>query len=136
MAPCTLSVRIEVLGLYEGEIYSGSKRRFPFRSLLCVRLMVRNRYRCCCACGCRRTPGSRRIECSICGYYICPGYCLAIELELSERFAACRCCSGLSCTGEPTANEIRDLIVSWVCYCFGVWFLQRERDSRATSPSA
>ena len=109
---------------YEGEIYSGSKRRLLFSRLLCVRLMVRNRCMCCCACGCRKTPGCRRIRCSICGCYICPGYCLAIELDPSARFAACRWCSRLSCTREPSADAIRDLIASWVLYClvtFAAW---------------
>ena len=92
---------------------SGSKRRLLLSWLLCVRLMGRrNRRRCRCLCGCDKVPGYRRIECSICKCHICPGVCLAIELDPSARFAACRWCSRLSCTSEASADAIRDLIAS------------------------
>ena len=111
---------------HEGVIHSGSKRRLLVSWLLCVRLMgsKRNRRPCRCLCGCDKVPGYRRIECSICKCYICPGVCLAIELDPSARFAACRWCSRLSCTSEASADAIRDLIASWVLYClvtFAAW---------------
>ena len=84
----------------------------------CVLMARRNRCKCCCACGCEKVPGCRRIVCSICQCYICPGVCLAIELDPIVRFAACRRCSRLSCTGAPSADAIRDLMVAWLCYCF------------------
>ena len=56
------------------------------------------RDKCCCSCGCRRSPGSRRVECSNCGHHVCPGFCLALdELNLSTegvryKFSLCRQC--------------------------------------------
>ena len=107
---------------YEGVMYSGSKRRLFLIWLLCVRLMVRrNTKRCRCLCGCDKVPGCRRIVCSICQRYICPGVCLAIEFDPIVGFAACRRCSWLCCTpvgaaGRPSADAIRDLVVAWLCY--------------------
>ena len=48
--------------------------------------MGRNRYACACRCGvCRRTPGSRRVECVCCGYLVGPGCCLSVEGGGSQR---------------------------------------------------
>ena len=63
--------------------------------------------RCRCRCGCRRTPGSRRVECGRCGYHVCPGYCLAVEL--SGR-ALCRPCLDASCNGVPEPWQFMEIV--------------------------
>ena len=63
--------------------------------------------RCRCRCGCRRTPGSRRVECGRCGHPLCPGYCLAVEL--SGR-ALCRPCLDASCNGVPEPWQFMEIV--------------------------
>ena len=67
----------------------------------------RNRCRCRCICGCRRTPGSRRVECGRCGHHVCPGYCLAVEL--SGR-ALCRHCLSTNCNGVPEPWQFMEIV--------------------------
>ena len=67
----------------------------------------RNRCRCRCICGCRRTPGSRRVECGRCGHPLCPGYCLAVEL--SGR-ALCRHCLSTNCNGVPEPWQFMEIV--------------------------
>ena len=53
-----------------------------------------NRSLCCCSCKCRKRPG-RRVVCSNCENYVCPGVCLALGLERSTDcipYALCRQC--------------------------------------------
>ena len=62
-----------------------------------LRHMARNRYSCCCRCGCRRKPGCRRVECDSCGCLVGPGCCLAFEAFASEthqrNFNMCHVCA-------------------------------------------
>ena len=73
---------------------------------LCV-MARRNHYRCCCRCGCRRKPGSRRVECSGCGHHVCPGYCLGMEIN---GIVFCRKCLNLSCDGVPEGWQLTEIL--------------------------
>ena len=67
----------------------------------------KNKKRCCCKCGCRRTPGCRRDVCNRCEHHVCPGYCLAIELNGT---ALCRhCLPGWFCVGVPEFRKLKFL---------------------------
>ena len=91
----------------------------------------RNRYKCCCLCGCEKTPGCRRVECSNCGYHVCPGFCLALEwvTENDRReYSLCRRCVNrgtvlpddgvdrIICDGKPypPLASMQELIVAYV----------------------
>ena len=88
----------------------------------------KNRYKCSCLCGCSRTPGCRRVECSNCGYYVCPGYCLALdELEVCTegvnfKLSLCRRCVSdrIICNGLPYYPDasLHELIIAYVQWNF------------------
>ena len=98
-----------------------------------------NRYRCCCSCYCRKRPG-RRVQCSNCEHYVCPGSCLALEFEIPEipvgfclsahciPYALCRQCvkrgtklnedgiDRIHCDGLPWWPSMQDMIIAYVLW--------------------
>ena len=104
---------------------------------------TKNKCPCTCSCGCKKVPGCRRIVCSSCGEYVCPGYCIAIdELDMpfnsgASKFSLCRQClkhgtmlqngkDRIICDGQPgwpteetpiehTAT-LQDSLIAYVIY--------------------
>ena len=93
-------------------------------------------YKCACSCGCRRKPGSRRVECSNCGHHVCPGYCLALdEIDVNTdgvyyKYSLCRQClkrdtrlcddgvDRIMCDGEPwhPQRSLQEIIIAYISY--------------------
>ena len=84
---------------------------------------------CRCRCGCRRRPG-RRVKCSDCGYHVCPGYCLAIEIDGVFR---CRKCLILPCDGVPERWQLMGILENQFyvgLICFQKWLNVNADDLR------
>ena len=79
----------------------------------CKRLKDRSRAmgrrKCTCRCGCRRKPGSRRVECHGCGRLVCPGYCLGLETNTA---ILCRVCLDRDCDGDPEPWRLEEILES------------------------
>ena len=86
---------------------------------------TRARYRCRCRCACCSTPGSRRVECTYCGCFVCPGICVAVENEIVDLYSdktvnVCHVCndSGVEsrCEGAYAHWSFGDMWEAYICY--------------------